>query len=141
MSLEDAIKENTAAVRELIQVLHAQGGSRAQLNTPVNSAPLVGAELSAVVDNAVKKLEPGASQSTGSTKESAGSSAPSGSGESATLEYKSDIREPFLALLNTHRDKATKLLADLGVTSLKVYENKPEEWAGLSKKIKEAANG
>jgi hypothetical protein len=57
------------------------------------------------------------------------------------LSYEDDVREPFLALLNSKRDVALKLLADLGVANLKGFEGKPEAYADLAGKIKEAANG
>jgi len=127
MSLEDAIKENTAAVRELILALRAGTPASKGDIKAVAEAPYGAAE--------VKK-------STGSAKESEGSAASSDTGESTQeLNYAEDVRKPFLALLNSKRDAAMKVLADLGVANLKGFEDKPETFADLANRIKEAQNG
>lgn len=125
MSLEEALKQNTEAINKLIAAIAA---------FPVPSA---GAGGATAVQEA-KKPE-GGKPSTGSAKESEGSAVPKDTGEWVQLEYKRDIREPFLHLLNTNRDKAMALLAELGVANLKGYESHPEKYAFLAAKIEEAS--
>lgn len=56
------------------------------------------------------------------------------------LTYEADVRKPFLKLLNSKREAAMKLLADLGVQNLKGFESRPELFTELSQKIQAAQN-
>jgi hypothetical protein len=107
MSLEEAIKANTAAIRELIAAYQGALPER-----------ITGA----------------ASAQAGSASEA------KPEGNEPELSYEDSVRKPFLALLNSNRDVAMKLLADLGVPNLKGFENQPEKFAELSQKIQEAQN-
>ncbi|MBU0593340.1 MAG: hypothetical protein KKH74_06330 [Gammaproteobacteria bacterium] len=111
MSIEQALAENTSAIRELIAALS-------------NGIPTTGAQVDAVVAEApaskAEAKKPAAAEkpapSSGTTSESAASSAPSASGEPPVkLDYDA-IKKPFLALVNKKgRDAAAKLLANFGV--------------------------
>ena len=61
--------------------------------------------------------------------------------EDKPLSYDEDVRKPFLALLNSNRPGAMKVLADLGVANLKGFEGQTETYADLVRRIKEAQNG
>lgn len=61
--------------------------------------------------------------------------------DAPVLNYDDHVKKPFLQLLNTKREAAMKLLADLGVSNLKGFETQPEKFAELSQKIQEAQNG
>jgi hypothetical protein len=110
MSLEDVIKENTAVLKSLVELLSKHtAGLATGAPVPLTEAP---------------KAEKPKDEPT-----------------EVKLSYEDDVRKPFLALLNSKRDVALKLLADLGVANLKGFEGKPETYADLAGKIKEAANG
>jgi len=113
MSLEDSINKNTEALNRLVSVLAAMPVSAASVGAP---APL-----------------------TEAPKEEAAK--PDEAQPEAQLSYDNDVRKPFLALLNSNRAAAMKVLADLGVPNLKGYEGKTESYAEVAQKIKEAANG
>jgi hypothetical protein len=115
MSLEDAIKENTAVLKSLVELLKVHNlGLATGAPVPLTEAP--------------KAEKPKAEK-------------PEDEPTEVKLSYEDDVRTPFLALLNSKRDVALKLLADLGVANLKGFEGKPETYADLAGKIKEAANG
>jgi len=112
MSIEEVIKENTAALKSLIELLKVHNLGLA------TGAPVQPTETSKGQVDPPKLPE-----------------------SEPKLSYNDDVRKPFLALMNSKRDVAMKLLADLGVTTLKGFEGKPETYAGLISKIKEAQNG
>ena len=55
----------------------------------------------------------------------------------AALVY-ADIQKPFLNLVQTNRDAAVALLAELGAPSLKAFEGQPEKFAEILATIKKA---
>lgn len=113
MSLEQHLKENTEAIKQLIAVIQAAGITTVAGNTP----------------------EPGANEPSQPIVPPAGS-APEASAEQ--LEY-SDIQKPFLRLVNKNKDAALALLKELGVNTLRDIQGKPELFASVKEKIEKAS--
>lgn len=112
MSLEDAIKENTQVMRELIAALKGA-------NTPAQ-VQVVGKPEEAV--------------GTPLTEAPSGAPAP----EELSYEY---IQKPFLKLVNKNRAAAVALLESLGAKKLDAFRHKTEEYPRILALIEEKLNG
>ena len=106
MSLEKAILENTETLNRLIAVIEAAGAVGVQGSNK------------AKVEHPVAKTP-----------------APAAPAAPAALVY-ADIQKPFLKLVQTNRDAAVALLAELGAPSLKAFEGQPEKFAEILVAIK-----
>ena len=113
MSLEKAILENTETLKQLIAVIEAAGAVGVQGSNK------------AKVEHPVAKTP---------APEKAKVEKPA---EPAALVY-ADIQKPFLKLVQTNRDAAVALLAELGAPSLKAFEGQPEKFAEILAAIKKA---
>ena len=125
MSLEKAVQENTEALNRLIAVIEAAGAVGVQ-----------GSDKAKVAHPAGKNA---ATPSTGEKQKAATAepAAASPSEEAPALSY-ADIQNPFLRLVQSDRDAAVALLAELGVPSLKTFEKQPERFAELLAQIQKA---
>ena len=110
MSLEKAILENTETLKQLIAVIEAAGAVGVQGSNKAKVEHPVGKNA------APEKAKPAAP---------------------AALVY-ADIQKPFLKLVQTNRDAAVALLAELGAPSLKAFEGQPEKFAEILAAIKKA---
>lgn len=119
MSLEDAVKDNTAAIRDLI---HALGAQRA---AAPNTVPTPG--------KPVKEAKPAATQPT-----AAAPAAPTQSAEpSTTIDFVTQIQQPIIKLAATgKRDLAMSILTQFGAA--KASEIKPADYAAAVEAIAKA---
>jgi hypothetical protein len=118
MSLETALQANTEALTELTAAIR---------------------KLSPVVQPAQAAAETEAKKSTkssGTTKESEVSSAPSDTG-AAKIDFAKDIGEPFLALYGRDPATAAALVESFGVKKLSQVPQ--ERWAEVIGAIKDAS--
>jgi hypothetical protein len=117
MSLEQALADNTAALNKLIALMEKQNVSTA-LST-IASAP------SETLAASVPKAETPKAET------------PKAEAPAGVLTY-ADIRGPFLALVAANEKAALDILSDLGIKSLKVIEDKPDQFADVLARIQKA---
>jgi len=118
MTLETALAENTATMKELIAALARLGNPAAA--SPVNEAP---------------KPEKAATPSTGTTRESPVSSAPSATGEARALTYDADVKPKAIALSKKSMDAFKEVLGNFNIA--KFPDAKPEQYAGIVQALDE----
>lgn len=140
MSLEKALEANTAAVlaltAELSRFVVGNVASTTLAETqqvsrlldpsfsPIRDAAKGLAKKQDVEASAPSKATPAPAAVTPASTEAAPVAATS------TLKYQ-DVKDKMLALVKRDLKSAQELLADLGVKSLQVYEQKPEQWPML----------
>lgn len=129
MSLEQAINENTVALRDLLAAIK----SGAPLAAPTGTAPAADkpkADAAAKTADVKAEVKKPAAQSSGTTKESAASAASSGTGESSgeQVTYDGHVKPKILTLAKEKgRPPVEALLSRYGVT--KGTDLKPEQYA------------
>lgn len=124
MSLEQALKENTETMKQLIAVMEAARSTGCQ-----------GSEKVALVEKPAS-TPPAKAEVKSAAKPEAAAASPS----EATLTYK-DVQKAFLALVNKDHDTAVALVAELGVPTLKAFEKADQaKLAELLALIEEKSN-
>ena len=121
MSLEQALQENTEAIRQLMEVVKAAG--IAGVATEVDTVKTKSAKVAAPV-----KVE-----------ELAAIPEPLKS-DTPALKYEDAIQGPFLKLVQKDRAAALAIMIGLGLKSMKEIASKPETFAAVAAQITEALN-
>lgn len=126
MSLEAAIAENTALLKELCAQLHRNNQHlEAMRGAPVGAPSQV-----------KKPEEKQPASSTGTTKESPASSAPPATGaEAKPLSYEADVKPKAIALSKKSMDDFKAVLGSFGIA--KFPDAKPEQYAEIVQALDE----
>lgn len=126
--LEEVIKENTNAIRELITAIGNQAKAQIAVAAADCATALVSAQAAAKEEIKANEKKPAQKEATATAQPTA-PAADAHEQKAAAIVTFDDLKTHFLALVNTNREKAVGILSGFGIA--KLTEAKPEQYGEI----------